>query len=195
MWRSYTGELSRHRLCAGKSGTTALLRRSTLSTTTHDGVLSSLTPLCANVRCVTFFMAISHTSIAFFPCPGRTSDSRGPSHPARSDAAVRIALTPFSRAWIRSVRPGGGRRPFVGDLDRVFHAVDVKAGAPLWQTRLPTSAQSFPVSFSVNGKQYIAVSTGLGGGSPRQVPLTIAPDVHHPASGNGLYVFALPNSK
>jgi alcohol dehydrogenase (cytochrome c) len=84
---------------------------------------------------------------------------------------------------------------FIGDLDRVFRAVDVKTGATLWQTRLPTSVQGFPVSFSVNGKQYIAVSTGLGGGSPRQVPLTIAPDVHHPASGNGLYVFALPDSK
>jgi len=49
------------------------------------------------------------------------------------------------------------------------------------------------VSFSVDGKQYIAVSTGLGGGSPRQVPTTIAPDVHYPASGHGLYVFALPD--
>ena len=67
------------------------------------------------------------------------------------------------------------RRPCVrGDLDRVFKAVDVKTGAILWQTRLGTSVQGFPVSFSVGGKQYIAVSTGLGGGSPRQVPGTIA---------------------
>jgi alcohol dehydrogenase (cytochrome c) len=80
---------------------------------------------------------------------------------------------------------------FVGDLDRVFRSVDVSTGATLWQTRLPTSVQGFPVSFSAGGKQYIAVSTGLGGGSPRQVPLIIAPDVRHPASGNGLYVFAL----
>ena len=34
--------------------------------------------------------------------------------------------------------------------------------------------------------------TGLGGGSPRQVPATIAPDIHHPGNGNALYVFALP---
>jgi len=32
----------------------------------------------------------------------------------------------------------------------------------------------------------------LGGGSPRQVPRTIEPDVKHPANGNALYVFALP---
>jgi alcohol dehydrogenase (cytochrome c) len=88
-----------------------------------------------------------------------------------------------------------GGLAFVGDLDRVFKAVDVKTGVILWQTRLGTSVQGFPVSFSVGGKQYIAVSTGLGGGSPRQVPGTIAGDVRHPATGNALYVFALPDKK
>ena len=58
--------------------------------------------------------------------------------------------------------------------------------------RLATSVQGFPVSFSIDGKQYIAVTTGIGGGSPRQVPATIAPDIHHPLGGNALYVFALP---
>ena len=53
----------------------------------------------------------------------------------------------------------------------------------------------FPVSFSVGGKQYIAVSTGLGGGSPRLVPSTIASEIRNPESGNALYVFALPDKK
>lgn len=82
---------------------------------------------------------------------------------------------------------------FVGDLDRRFRAFDVKTGKVLWETRLGTSVQGFPISFSVDGKQYIAVSSGLGGGSPRNVPSTIAPDVRHPANGNALYVFELPN--
>ena len=56
----------------------------------------------------------------------------------------------------------------------------MKTGAVLWQTRLGTSVQGFPVSFSIGGKQYIAVTTGLGGGSPRDVPRVIAPDIHHP---------------
>jgi alcohol dehydrogenase (cytochrome c) len=84
---------------------------------------------------------------------------------------------------------------FVGDLDRTFQAVDVKTGAVLWKTRLGTSVQGFPVSFSIDGKQYIAVTTGLGGGSPRQVPATIAPDVHYQPGGNALYVFELPETK
>ena len=82
---------------------------------------------------------------------------------------------------------------FVGDLNRVFRAVDVNTGKMLWQTRLGTSVQGFPVTFSIGGKQYVAVTTGLGGGSPRNVPRTILPDVHYPLSGNALYVFALPD--
>lgn len=39
---------------------------------------------------------------------------------------------------------------------------------------------------------YIAVSTGLGGGSPRLAPRMLAAELHHPQSGNALYVFALP---
>jgi len=81
---------------------------------------------------------------------------------------------------------------FYGDLDRVFRAFDVRTGETLWQTRLGTSVQGYPVSFTAGGRQYIAVTTGLGGGSPRNVPRTISPDVHHPLNGNAIYVFALP---
>jgi hypothetical protein len=64
---------------------------------------------------------------------------------------------------------------FAGDLDRKFRAFDVRTGAILWETRLSTSVQGFPVTFSIDGKQYLAVTTGNGGGSPRAVPATIAP--------------------
>jgi alcohol dehydrogenase (cytochrome c) len=85
----------------------------------------------------------------------------------------------------------GGGLVFAGDLDRYFRAYDVRTGRTLWQSRLGTSVQGFPVAFTVNGKQYIAVTTGLGGGSPRNVPRAIAPDIRHPSTGNALYVFTL----
>ncbi len=94
--------------------------------------------------------------------------------------------------FLTAVLSTAGGVAFVGDLDRRFKAVDVSNGAQLWETRLGTSVQGFPVSFSVGGKQYIAVTTGLGGGSPRDVPRVIAPDIHHPANGSALYVFSLP---
>ena len=88
-----------------------------------------------------------------------------------------------------------GGLAFVGDLDRNFRAVDVKTGETVWQTRLGTSVQGFPVSFAIGGKQYIAVSTGLGGGSPRQVPGLVSPEINYPRTGNALYVFELPDKK
>ena len=42
-----------------------------------------------------------------------------------------------------------------------------------------------------NGKQYVAVTTGVGGGSPRVVPRTITPEINPPANGHTLYVFEL----
>jgi alcohol dehydrogenase (cytochrome c) len=79
-----------------------------------------------------------------------------------------------------------------GDINRRVHILDVKTGQMLWETRLATSVQGFPVTFTADGKQYIAVMTGLGGGSPRNVPAAIAPDIKIPQSGQALYVFGLP---
>jgi alcohol dehydrogenase (cytochrome c) len=87
----------------------------------------------------------------------------------------------------------GGGLVFAGDLDRYFNAYDVQTGERVWQRRLGTSVQGFPVSFSAGGEQYIAVSTGLGGGSPRNVPDLLSPEVRYPRTGNALYVFKLRN--
>jgi alcohol dehydrogenase (cytochrome c) len=98
---------------------------------------------------------------------------------------------PFMTATISTA----GGIAFVGDLDRRFRAFDVRTGKVLWETRLATSVQGFPVTFSINGKQYIGITTGNGGGSPRLVPATIAPELHPPSTGNAMYVFALPDGK
>jgi alcohol dehydrogenase (cytochrome c) len=97
--------------------------------------------------------------------------------------------------FLTAVLSTAGGVAFVGDLDRVFKAVDVRSGRILWQTRLATSVQGFPVSFEVDGKQYVAVTTGLGGGSPRLVPSLIAPEIQTPPRGHALYVFALPDGR
>jgi alcohol dehydrogenase (cytochrome c) len=95
-------------------------------------------------------------------------------------------------SFLTSVLSTGGGLAFVGDLAGSFKAVNVRDGSVLWETRLPTSVQGYPISFSVAGKQYIAVATGLGGGSPRGVPSTLTPEIVVPNRGHALYVFALP---
>jgi alcohol dehydrogenase (cytochrome c) len=84
---------------------------------------------------------------------------------------------------------------FVGDLNREFKAVDARTGRILWRTRLATSVQGFPMTFMIDGRQYVAVTTGLGGGSPRLVPQRVAPEIRTPTTGQALYVFALPEKK
>jgi alcohol dehydrogenase (cytochrome c) len=88
-----------------------------------------------------------------------------------------------------------GNVAFVGDLDRSFKAVDTTNGRVLWQTRLATSVQGFPITYSVDGRQYVAVTVGLGGGSPRLVPSTLAPEIRVPTTGQAIYVFALPERR
>jgi alcohol dehydrogenase (cytochrome c) len=88
-----------------------------------------------------------------------------------------------------------GGLAFVGDLDRHFRAFDVRTGKILWDARLGTSVQGYPISFAISGKQYIAVTTGFGGGSPRGVPRLLAPEIRYPSTGTALYVFELPSDR
>jgi alcohol dehydrogenase (cytochrome c) len=97
--------------------------------------------------------------------------------------------------FLTAVLSTAGGVAFVGDFDRTFKAVDVKSGKTLWQTQLGTTVQGYPVSFSIEGTQYIAVTTGLGGGSPENMPNVILTEVHRPENGQQLYVFALPDER
>ena len=97
--------------------------------------------------------------------------------------------------FLTGVVSTAGGVAFVGDLDRMFRAFDVGTGRILWETRLPAAVQGFPLTFAVAGKEYVAVTTSNGGGSPRGVPGVVAPDLHYPSTGNALYVFALPDRR
>jgi alcohol dehydrogenase (cytochrome c) len=96
--------------------------------------------------------------------------------------------------FLTGARSTAGGWVLVGDLNRALHIPDVKTGQMLWETRPGTSLQGFPVTYSVESKQHIAVMTGLGGGSPRDVPAVVASDIKIPQSGQALYVFALPSA-
>ena len=97
--------------------------------------------------------------------------------------------TPINTAALTT----GGGLAVAGDWDRYLYVYDARSGDVLWQTRLPTSVQGFPVSYAVDGKQYLAVPVGTGGASWNNlVPRDLTPEKRHPPTGNSIFVFALP---
>ncbi len=80
---------------------------------------------------------------------------------------------------------------FIGDYDRYVHAYDVDSGEELWKSRLGTSVEGFPVTYAVDGEQYVAFTSGRLGGSPWRIGSFLAPEMVSPDGHNAVYVFKL----
>jgi alcohol dehydrogenase (cytochrome c) len=90
--------------------------------------------------------------------------------------------------------PTGGGLVFAGTWDRYFRAFDDTTGEVLWETRTNNAVNSFPISYSVDGKQYIAVAVGNGSSLARSWA-SLTPELINPTAGSALWVFALPESQ
>ena len=84
----------------------------------------------------------------------------------------------------------GGGLVFNGSMDRYLRALDADKGTLLWQTRLPSQVVGSPITFSANGRQYIAVTSG--GGPIAGSQLAPTPEADTVSGANAVYVFALP---
>ena len=89
------------------------------------------------------------------------------------------------RAATMSLAATGGGLVFGGDVNGRFYAFDDETGDVLWQINLGSAVTGFPITYAVEGRQFVAVSTG----PPRFINLT--PELR-PSVGNNLFVFALP---
>ncbi len=94
--------------------------------------------------------------------------------------------------FLTAVLTTAGGLAFIGDLDRYFKAFDIDTGEELWKVRLGAGLHGFPVSYAVDGQQYIAVQTGMG--VFKLLTASQAPEIYQPNGGNALYVFKLPDS-
>jgi alcohol dehydrogenase (cytochrome c) len=82
---------------------------------------------------------------------------------------------------------------FDGSLDRYIRAYDESNGKILWETRLNDVPSSCPITYSVNGKQYVAVVVGNGGAHAATWP-PLVPEIKNPSGGGAqLWVFELPS--
>ena len=93
------------------------------------------------------------------------------------------------RAATTSLAATGGGLVFGGDANGRFRAHDHETGAVLWEINIGSPVTGFPITYAVDGRQYVAASTGNTGTTNAQIRLT--PELR-PSAGNTLFVFALP---
>ena len=75
------------------------------------------------------------------------------------------------------------------------YVYDAANGKILYQTRLPTAVQGYPITYAVNGRQYIAVPVGTGGGAWQGGIISdVEPEQTMPPPTNSIFVFALPDA-
>jgi alcohol dehydrogenase (cytochrome c) len=84
----------------------------------------------------------------------------------------------------------GGGLLFNGSMDRYLRAFDADSGQVLFQTRLPSQVVGGAVTYSINGRQYIAITAG--GGPIVATLLSMTPEADTVSGSNAMYVFALP---
>ena len=107
-----------------------------------------------------------------------------------------ISVETGRTTWLHEQRAGtmslvttGGGLVFGGDVNGRFRALDQETGEVLWEINLGSPVTGFPITYAVDGRQYVAVSTGSAASASGFIGLT--PEIR-PSSGNNLFVFALP---
>ncbi len=93
------------------------------------------------------------------------------------------------RAATTSLVATGGGLVFGGDVNGRFRAFDHETGEVLWEINLGSPVTGYPITYAVDGRQYVAVSTGTAANA--SIFLRLTPELH-PSAGNNLFVFALP---
>jgi alcohol dehydrogenase (cytochrome c) len=94
------------------------------------------------------------------------------------------------RAATMSLVATGGGLVFGGDVNGRFRAFNDETGEVLWEINLGSAVTGFPITYAVDGQQYVVASTGTSGTFTRFIGLT--PELR-PSTGNNIFVFALPD--
>jgi alcohol dehydrogenase (cytochrome c) len=134
-------------------------------------------------------LSLGLSEITLVPPPGK---AKGDGYLAAFDPTTgavkwkkRFDLPPIS-----SVLTTGGGLVFTGDMTGNLYAFDADNGNELWKFSAGSGARGGPISYSVGGKQYITIPTGLGS----HVPGFLAgafPEIKDLPGGAALITFTL----
>tara|TARA_B110000459_G_C16375864_1_gene387507 strand:- start:287 stop:721 length:435 start_codon:yes stop_codon:yes gene_type:complete len=129
----------------------------------------------------------------FFVRPG--ADHIGELQAWNVDTGERAWTTTFENQNWGPVLATAGDLVFMGGTnDRYFRAFDASTGEILWEQRTNSGVIGVPVTYTLDGKQYVAVLAGWGVDAQREQNLInmAKGESHYVPQGGTLWVFALP---
>jgi alcohol dehydrogenase (cytochrome c) len=98
---------------------------------------------------------------------------------------------PYKFALLASILTTAGDLVFTGDPEGFFFALDARTGEKLWSFQTGSGNRGSAVTYSVNGRQYVATPTGWGSIAARGMS-ALWPEGETFRGGSMLMVFALP---
>ncbi|HEV2448048.1 MAG TPA: PQQ-binding-like beta-propeller repeat protein [Candidatus Sulfopaludibacter sp.] len=99
----------------------------------------------------------------------------------------------YKYALLASMLATAGDLVFSGDPEGYFFALNARTGEKLWSFQTGGGHRGSAISYSVNGRQYIATPTGWGSIAGRSLT-SIWPEAENFRPGSTLLVFALPEA-
>jgi len=93
--------------------------------------------------------------------------------------------------WNGGTMTTAGNLVFFGDIEGQFHALDAKTGKPLWQMNVGSGVGAGPMTFAVDGKQYVAILVGRAESPPAFMGDIGKKIIAATPEGGTLFVFSL----
>ena len=148
-----------------------------------------------NNTCMNFALRPVSPTVGLHHASARSRADIGPEDTGEVGQFSSIDVATGETRWVYKQRAGiggsvlttGGGLVFVTDDARTLRAFDADNGDILWEQILNSNAGGFPVSYSVDGVQYVAIAAGEGVNYRRHTP-----EIRQRGGGNTLYVFRLP---
>jgi alcohol dehydrogenase (cytochrome c) len=105
--------------------------------------------------------------------------------PTTGETKAALKLTYANYAGLLAT---AGNLIFLGHMDGSFSAYDAKTLRELWTFNVGTGINAPPISYAVNGKQYVAVL--VGSRQPQNI-IPLAPELKNTSTASMLFVFSL----
>ena len=160
----------------------------------NDNLCSALTGAPAKYRPGELYIGVTFETLEVFPTTA-ARDHIGALQAYDVASGELVWSRQFkSHNWGPVLATGGGLVFAGGTNDRYFRAFDARTGATLWQQRTNSGVTGVPVSYRVDGRQYIAVLSGWGVDAQRKqdyLNKARGTNVQVP-QGGVLWVFGLP---